>query len=245
MAVVVLVHGAWHGAWCWERVVAGLSDRGTSAVALDLPGHGADADPMGDLHDDAARVRDVLDGLDEPVVLVGHSYGGAVITEAGEHPVVDRLVFIAAFALDVGESCMAAAVEASAEAGTSWEGRPNLGEAFVVGEDGRGTLEPEVAADCLYNDCDDQTVAWALRHLGPHPLANLEQTPAAAAWRSKSSTYVVCTEDLAVHPDLQRLMARRCQERIDWPTGHSPFLSRPGLVTGLLADLSGPDRRPR
>ena len=74
---VVLVHGAWHGAWCWERVVPGLTEQGLTVMALDLPGHGADSGAMADLHGDAARVAEVLDRLDEPAVLVGHSYGGA------------------------------------------------------------------------------------------------------------------------------------------------------------------------
>jgi pimeloyl-ACP methyl ester carboxylesterase len=74
-------------------------------VALDFPGHGADTGMMTDLHGDAAKVTETLNELGEPAVLVGHSYGGAVITEAGEHPAVEHLVFIAAMALDVGESC--------------------------------------------------------------------------------------------------------------------------------------------
>jgi len=84
----VLVHGAWHGAWCWEPAVAALAADGISAVAIDLPGHGNDPGPMGDLHGDAAHVAAVLDALSGPVVLVGHAYGGAVITEAGSHRAV-------------------------------------------------------------------------------------------------------------------------------------------------------------
>src|SRR4249920_292329 len=98
-ASVVLVHGAWHGAWCWEPVVDGLCARGIDVVAVDLPGHGEDRGTLTDLHGDAARVREVLDQLEAPVVLVGHSYGGAVITEAGVHPNVHQLVYVAAFAI--------------------------------------------------------------------------------------------------------------------------------------------------
>jgi len=191
------------------------------------------------LHGDAARVRAVLDDIGEPVVLVGHSYAGAVITEAGDHPMVDQLVFIAALALDAGESCMSAAVNESEVAGISWEGRPNLGDGFVNGPDGTITLDPAIAAACLFNDCDDDAVAWALLRLGPHPLGNLGQEPTAVAWRTKPSTYVVCAHDLAVHPDLQRVLARRCTSSVEWPTGHSPFLSRPELVVDLIGELAG------
>ena len=234
MAVVVLVHGAWHGGWCWERVVPALEQRGPRAVAVDLPGHGADAGPLGDLHVDAARVRAVLDGAAPPVVLVGHSYGGAVITEAGDHPAVARLVFLAALALDHGESCVSAATEASLPAGNPWTEGPNLAQGIVSADDGTTTLDPVVAAACLYNDCDDETVAWALARLGPHPLGNLEQEPDAVSWRHRPATYAVCARDLAVPADLQRVMARRCGRVVEWPTGHSPFLSRPELVVDLL-----------
>src|SRR3974390_1664758 len=226
MTTAVLVHGAWHGAWCWDRVVPGLQEQGVRVVAPDLPGHGADGQSLTDLHGDAARVREVIDEVDDEVVLVGHSYGGAVISEAGYHPSVRRMVFIAAFALQTNEACIAAAVGESASLGISGEGRPNLAEGVVSRPDGTCDIEPSIAAACFYNDCDQETVAWAIDRLGPHPLENLGQEPSAAAWRDRPSTYVVCADDTAVHPDLQRLMARRGETEISWPTPHSPFLSR-------------------
>ena len=100
------------------------------------------------------------------------------------------------------------------------------------------TIDPASAAECFYNDCDADTVAWALGRLGPQPLITLQGTTKRAAWRTKPSTYVVCDDDMAVHPDLQRIMARRCGSMIEWPTGHSPFLCRPDLVADLLVDLA-------
>src|SRR5437870_2841181 len=188
-ACVVLVHGAWHGAWCFDRVLPRLRDAGVDAVAIDLPGHGEDTSPLSDLHGDAARVRSVLDGIDDPVVLVGHSYGGAVITEAGDHARVAHLVYLCAFALDDGESCMTAAVEAAAAADISSDGRPDVAGAIVPRPDGTSTLAPDDAAACFYNDCDAGTVAWAVDRLGPHPMVNLGQAPTAIAWRARPSTY--------------------------------------------------------
>ena len=234
---VVLVHGAWHGAWAWERVLPLLTAAEIPSTAVDLPGHGRDGGPLGDLHTDAARVRETLDQVDDGVILVGHSYGGAVITEAGAHSRVEHLVYIAAFALDHGESCVSAASAEGADR-ISHEGRPSLGDGFNAGPDGLITLDPTTAAACFYNDCDPDAVDWALARLGPQPLATLEGTPEEIAWRSKPSTYAVCGDDLAVHPDLQRILARRCGSVVEWPTDHSPFLCRPDLVAGLLAGLA-------
>jgi len=233
---VVLVHGAWHGAWCWEPVVEGLAAEGIDALAVDLPGHGADTGSFGDLHSDAARVREVLDqqaGRD--AVLVGHSYGGAVITEAGGHPAVGRLVFLCALALTASESCVSVAAGDPAAASISHDGRPDLGQAVTPDDDGTITLDPALAAACLYNECDPETAAWAVGRLGPHPLVTLQQTPLSVAWLSKSSTYAVCANDLAIHPGLQRIMAARCTRTVEWESDHSPFLSHPDLVIRLLA----------
>jgi pimeloyl-ACP methyl ester carboxylesterase len=238
---IVLVHGAWHGAWAWERVLPLLTAAGVACRALDLPGHGEDGGPFGDLDADIARVRETLDEVDGDAVLVGHSYGGAVITEAGLHGAVTHLVYLAAFALDAGESCVNAAVEAGAGQ-ISHDGRPNLGAGFIMGDDDLITLDPSSAAACLYNECDADTVDWAVARLGPQPLVTLQGVPSGAAWHTKPSTYVVCGNDMAVHPDLQRLMARRCRSVVEWPTDHSPFLCRPDLVAELLTDVV---QRPR
>ena len=235
---VVLVHGAWHGAWAWERVIPLLAAADIECLAVDLPGHGDDDGPFGDLDSDIARVHQTLDQLHGDVVLVGHSYGGAVITEAGVHPAVQHLVYIAAFALKDGESCTSAATTDVEARQVSHDGRPNLGAGFVMSSGDMINLDPSSAAECLYNDCNAETVDWALAHLGPQPLVTLQGTPKMMAWRTKPSTYVVCLEDMAVHPDLQRIMARRCGEVVEWPTDHSPFLCRPDLVAELLVDLA-------
>ncbi len=232
---VVLVHGAWHGAWCWEPVVTALASEGIDALAVDLPGHGADTGPFGDLHSDAARVREALDqqaGGD--VVLVGHSYGGAVITEAGDHPAVGRLVFLCAMALTASESCASVATGDPAAAAISHDGRPDLSQAVIPHDDGLITVDPALAAACLYNECDPGTAAWAVERLGPQPMVTLQQTPRSVAWLSKRSTYAACANDLAIHPGLQRIMAARCTRAVEWESDHSPFLSHPELVVRML-----------
>lgn len=234
---VVLVHGAWHGAWCFERVLPLLEDAGIEAIAVDLPGHGDDPGPLGDLHTDSARVVEVLDQLDGDCVLLGHSYGGAVITEAGVHPAVRHLVYLCAFAIDRDESCMDAAINLSATIDLPLVEGTNLADAMVVNDDGMMTVEPSGALESFFNDCDPTTAARAVARLGPQPAGTLADTPTAVAWRERPSTYVVCTEDLAVPPGLQRAMAQRCTDSVEWPTSHSPFLSAPERVADLVSSL--------
>ena len=234
----MLVHGAWHGAWSWERVIADLGPTGLPVVAIDLPGHGGDDRDLTDLHGDAQHVREVLDTVPGAVVLVGHSYGGAVITEAGVHERVRHLVYVTAFAIDETESCVSAAASNPSAAAISHDGRPDITAGLVIDADGRVTLERGVAAACFFNDCDAESTAWALDRLGPQLLTSLQQSPTAVAWRSTPSTYAVCALDMTVHPDLQGLLAPRCSASVEWPTSHSPFLSRPDLVAGLIAEVA-------
>jgi pimeloyl-ACP methyl ester carboxylesterase len=97
---VLLVHGAWHGAWCWERMLAPLRALGYEPEAIDLPGHGSSTEPLTDLHGDSDAVRVRLDAIGEPTLLVGHSYGGMVITDAGTHDAVAGLAYVAAYLPD-------------------------------------------------------------------------------------------------------------------------------------------------
>jgi pimeloyl-ACP methyl ester carboxylesterase len=131
--------------------------------------------------------------------------------------------------LEDGESA------ASAAPGTPIDhtGRPDFGAAIRPD----GTFDPDRAVEAFYADCDPDAAAAAIAALRPQNLANLGQSPAVIGWRGKPTTYAVCTDDLAVHPDLQRVLAQRAGTVVEWPTGHSPFLSRPDLVVDLLAAL--------
>ncbi|HEY4331918.1 MAG TPA: alpha/beta hydrolase, partial [Ilumatobacteraceae bacterium] len=103
--LIILVHGAWHGAWCWAALQAELDSRGMPSLAIDLPGHGASGQPFSDLHGDAAAVARLIERLGTPVTLVGHSYGGAVISQAAAGlSAVAHLVYLAAYVPDIGES---------------------------------------------------------------------------------------------------------------------------------------------
>ena len=221
-ATVVLVHGAWHGAWCWDKVVGLLDEARVPVVAVDLP--------LTSLHDDVKAVTATLDA-GERLVLCGHSYGGAVITDAGHHTAVEHLVYLTAFACDEGESPSATAVE---------ENLPfaDFNDALVFSEDGATmSVSPSHAAS-FYHDCDRADVDAAVARLRPINLLCATTPTTSPAWRLKPSTYVVCSEDRGLHPAMQRHLAARCTRSVEWPTAHSPFLNRPDLVASLLEKLA-------
>jgi pimeloyl-ACP methyl ester carboxylesterase len=216
----VLVHGLWHGAWCWDAVRAALDERGVDSLAVDLP--------LTDLAADTRVTREALDRFGRPAVLVGHSYGGAVVTGAGAHPLVRELVYVAAFQLDDGESV------SRTRAG---EGLPDtrLGEAMRISGDEVG-LDPSLGPHLLYGDAPADVAAAAAARLRPVHRTVFRGVPEAIAWRTVPSTYVVCTADQAVHPELQRAMARRATRTVEWPSGHSPAASRPEQLADLIAE---------
>jgi pimeloyl-ACP methyl ester carboxylesterase len=212
-----------------------LRARRLDVRSVDLPSaHGA---PGADLHVDAAVVRAVLDDLDD-AVLVGHSYGGAVVTEAGAHPNVRHLVYLAAFALTENESLFAAGTDDADTARLDHTGRPDVGGALRTVTEGTTVVAPEAAQELLYNCCPDDVAADAIRRLTPQAMVTFGQSPTAVAWRDRPSTYAVCTEDNAVHPGLQQILARRAGRTVEWPADHSPFLSRPDLVADLLTEIA-------
>ncbi len=233
--IVLLVHGAWHGAWSWAELQSRLDARAIPSLAVDLPGHGSSSAPATDLHGDIAHVIGVLDELGrrghERVVLVGHSYGGAVISgAAAARSDVAHLVYLAAFALHAEESVtsLIRAVEAPT---------PPLRQAVVAHDDGTTTLDPDHVAAALYGCCDPATIAAAVPRLTAQPVATMMQQLGASAVGTMPSTYVRCTLDGAVPLQQQDHMAMRCDHVVTLETDHSPFLSRPEETAAVIADV--------
>lgn len=229
---VVLVHGAWHGGWCFAALQHALDDLGVPSYAPDLPGHGASTAPLTDLHGDARSVTALLAQLDRPAVLVGHSYGGGVITQAAEwHSDIAHLVFLAAFALLEGESIRGSLRNFPKETVA-------LSDAMLPHDDASTVLDPVLGPPALYGDCPPAAVAAAVARWSPQPHAAMTQAVTGSPLGRVPSTYVVCTRDQAVHPNHQHAMAARCDHRLELDCDHSPFLSRVPDVAALLHRLA-------
>ena len=226
-STIVLVHGAWHGAWCWDRVVPLLEERSLDVVRIDLPSVGAHPESGADLAGDASAVRAAVDGVDGNVLVCGHSYGGMAITEgAAGHPRVTRLVYLCAFMPDAGDSLV------------SITGGP---APWIQLLDHGMTLPDMTQADMLfYGDCDPATQEWAISHVRPMAAAPFAGVIATPAWEDVPATYIVCAQDMALPPEWQRdLFAPRADEVIELQSSHSPFLSQPAVLAGILAERAG------
>lgn len=221
---VVLVHGAWHQPWHCHEVVGRLTAGGRAVDLVDLPSCGPD---RGDLYDDSAAIRAVLDRHTD-VVLVAHSYGGIPATDASAgHPAVRRLVYLSAYMADVGESLGGFEPPAS---------EPNIHpETDLEMVDERTmVMKPDRAPDVLFHDCPD--VGAAVDHLRGMNPAVLGQSPESIGWQGIPSTYVVTTDDRATAVSVQRQLSQRADSVAEIPSGHSSFLARPDDVSRIIED---------
>lgn len=237
MSTYVLIHGAWHGGWCWDKVVPLLEKVGHKVEAPDLPGHGRDKTPIREvsLQAYADRVCSILDAQPQPVVLVGHSMGGLVITQAAEHrpEKINTLVYLTAFLLRNGETLLQVA-------GGDEEAvvLPNL----VFAEDqSHATVKNEAIKEAFYGDCSDEDVARAKSLLVPQAAAPFA-TPISTTeerFGRIPRVYIECLRDRAISPSVQQSMytALPCQKVISMDTSHSPFFSAPEELAAHLTSL--------
>ncbi len=234
MSSFLLVHGSWHGAWCWDKVVPRLRERGHEVAAIDLPAHGRDRSSpwLVSMGDYAKCAREAAHERTEKPIVVGHSMGGMVISRAAcESPEsFAALVYLCGFAPVPGDSVV----------------RLSRGDA--------GSMIPENAtfrpggvrypADktkaTFYGRCSDEDVAWATARLRPDPVLPLLQRMPAGEFPSLPRGYIECTEDRAVSIDLQRRMTERLpfDRIISLVSDHSPFLSMPDELTDALDSMS-------
>jgi pimeloyl-ACP methyl ester carboxylesterase len=229
---VVLVHGAWHGAWCWAGLQHALDELGVPSLAVDLPGHGASIEPLTDLAGDAEHVASVLRRLGTPAVLVGHSYGGAVITEAASRfPDVAHLTYLTAFALDQGESVMSLLLSLP-------QAHVALGLAIVAHEDGTSEIDPAKATEAFYGECSPAVATAAIARLSPQSMVTFTDAVTGSPRNRIDSTYVRCLRDQAVHPSHQDAMAQRCTTIHTLDSDHSPFLSHVPETAAILQRLA-------
>ncbi|MBH0131019.1 alpha/beta hydrolase [Salinibacterium sp. NK8237] len=210
---VILVHGLWHQPAHLSLLTYELRERGIRVTSPLLH--------RGSLAADTAAVQEAVDACASAPVVVGHSYGGSVITGLrGVH----HLVFVAAFVPDAGES--------SASLGGP---EPLIAPALITDTNGSTRIDPEQAREYLYEDCSEELSLWATSLLRSQAPGHGRGVPGHIGWHSTRSTYVVCTRDRALDPELQREMSRRCDYAVELATSHSPFISEPKTIATLLA----------
>lgn len=214
MSDIVLVHGLWHQGAHMGPLAEVLRDRGHHVHTPDLH--------RGSLDADTAHVQSIVDQCASTPLVLGHSYGGAVITGLSG---VDALVYLAAYAPDRGESCASL-------------GGALINDLLQRHPDGGTFMSPEAAREALYSDSDADTAAWATELLVRQASGHGRGTPQRIAWHRVPSTYVVCGMDRAVAPGVQRAMADRCTRSIEIATDHSPYISDPTTIADIIEGSS-------
>jgi len=236
MSTYVLIHGAFHGGWCWRKVVPLLEAAGHAVVAPDLPGHGEDGTPPATvtLDDYADRVCAVTGAQKEPVILVGHSLGGVAITHGAEKCPnrVRALVYLCAFLPRNGESASGLARE---------DLESLLNPNFVRVGDGVVEVRPEIIHQALYGNCAQEDEAFATSRLTPQAFAPLKTAVMTSAerWGKIPRYYIECTGDRAITLGMQRKMQANCpcREVFTIGTDHSPFFSAPEKLVEILTRI--------
>ena len=219
---IVLVHGLFADGSCWSEVIARLQSAGLNPTSVQ--------NPLTTLPEAVASVQRVLARQEGPTVLVGHSFSGMIVTEAGVHPNVSALVYVAARAPDAGEDYAALASRfpaPPATAGIVFDGDEGYLSETAFLRDFAGDL-PEARARVLY----------AVQQ--PFRKALLAGETSNAAWRSKPSFYAVSTEDRTINPDLERFMAKRMNAKtIEIKSSHLSMISHPDVITQLILEATG------
>ncbi len=217
---VVLVHGAFANSSAWDEIVPRLQKRGINAIAVQ--------NPLSSLAADAANTNRVINNIAGPVVLVGHSWGGAVITEAGNNPHVLRLVYVAAFAPDSGQSAF--------ELSGKYPPAPNS-STLVTDSQGWTTITREGFAKNFAQDLSYKKTSLMYATQGPINIAGFTNKISTAAWKTKPSWFVVAKHDRAIQPQQQRDSAVLMKATtVELSSSHVPMNSRPKAVTKVILD---------
>jgi pimeloyl-ACP methyl ester carboxylesterase len=235
MATFVLIHGAWHGGWCWDKVAAILRGAGHTAITPDLPGHGRDSMRPEDVTLDAYvdRVLDVVDAPSEPVILAGHSMGGLAITQAAElrPDKIAALVYITAFIPRDGESLSQLSMTDQASL---------LNQSREIDrERGLMWVRPDAHREVFYHDCQEEDAVRAANLLAPAVAIKPNITPVhltAERFGRIPRYYVECLQDRAIRIQTQRLMHENtpCERVFTLDASHSPFFSMPDELARCL-----------
>jgi pimeloyl-ACP methyl ester carboxylesterase len=219
---IVLVHGAWADGSSWSKVIPILQERGLHVVAVQ--------NPLTSFADDVASTRRLIDAQDGPVLLVGHSYGGVVITEAGNNPKVAGLVYVAAFAPDQGES--------AASQGKPYGPTPGLAELRPIGDGFLVLTQKGIQEDFAPDLTTEEKIIMTATQV-PTQSAVLASTISAPAWRAKPTWFVIASNDRMISPKQEIDSAQKMKAKtLTLPTSHVPMLSRPKEVAAFIVEAA-------
>ncbi|HEY6538564.1 MAG TPA: alpha/beta fold hydrolase [Candidatus Dormibacteraeota bacterium] len=229
MTTFVLVHGHWHGAWCWSRLIPELEAAGHRCIAIELPCTQRDAG----VAENARVIEAALEGTDDDVVLVGHSAGGLTIPLVAQHRPVRHLAFLAALLPIPGMSL-----------GQQFDEDPSIIDPdFQYIDDGDGfcSIDPTLAPRYFYQDCDTGDAAWATARLRPQTTLTITEATPLQEWPATPRSYIIGDLDRVVRPEWA---VRAARERLGVEAlvlkgvGHSPFVSQPGPLASHLSKLA-------
>lgn len=237
MATIMLVHGACHGAWCWDRVVPLIEAAGHRVLAPDLPGRGANGAPgwwRWTMQDYAKAIIKAARHAGGPVIAVGHSMGGQVISAAAESApeLFERLVYLTAFLPADGDSIVSlAALDKTSDIAKA--ARTSLFK-------GQITLDPVAAHPIFYGDCNTDDFAWVKPRLVAEPARpSFSKLHLTARFETVPRSYIRCTKDRAISIELQDMMVAKqpCQHVATLEASHSPFVSMPAQLADALRSV--------
>lgn len=238
MKTFVLIHGSWHSAWNWHKVVPLLEMQGHKAIAIDLPGMGKDKTPIEKvfMKDTVEKICQLIDSIDGKVILVGHSKNGIMISQAAEYrpQKIEKLIYLAAYLIPNGKTQQEYSVQDTG----------GLLKPYVIRhpETNSHTLQPAIYKEGLYHDCDDDINQMAKCILSNEPVesgtAVLQLTN--TNFGSVPRYYIECTADRAVTPFIQQLMYTEtpCKKVYSMDSSHSPFFSKPIELCSIFTEIA-------
>ena len=238
MKTFILVHGSWHSAWNWHRVLPLLEQMGHKVIAIDLPGMGRDKTPIADITMQVTvdKICAVIDSVDEKVILVGHSKNGIMVSQAAEyrHNKIEKLIYLAAYLIPDGKTQREYSMQ---DTGGVLKPFVNYNEATKS-----TTLRQEIYKEGLYKDCDNSIIEMAKMILSDEPFES-GITPLQLTDENFGSLpryYIECTEDKAVTAFIQQKMYTEmpCKKVYRMQTSHSPFFSQPKQLAEILTEIA-------
>jgi pimeloyl-ACP methyl ester carboxylesterase len=238
MSTFILIHGSWHSAWNWHRLIPLLEKKGHRAIAIDLPGMGRDKTPIQyvTMELSVKKLLDTIDAQEGKVILVGHSKNGVIISQAAEYrpEKIGKLVYLAAYLIPDGKT----------QAEYSAQDTAGVLKPYVTRypETGSHTLQEQIFKEGLYHDCPDDITEAAKCILSHEPVAT-GVTPLRLTeehYGRLPRYYIECTEDRAVTPFIQQKMYTEtpCRKVYTLATSHSPFFSQPQALCGILQEIA-------